>query len=641
VVLYKHGVGCFLRREEVEGAGEVHLSFRASEMNDVLKSLTLQDLGGGSVQSVSYDADKPAEKLLAEVALDLPAAGGAAALLGRIRGAAVRLGLGSRSVEGQVVGLDEVQRQTSEGVVRSLRLSLLDGEGVLHSADLAEASEVAFLDEFLRRDLAFYLSTLSHSYRRDKKTLRIRCLGEGRRQVEVGYVIECPVWKTSYRLVLDGDKPFLQGWALVDNTQDEDWVDVRLSLVAGLPISFVHDLYSPRFIQRQEVRVEREAAAAPVMAQAAIREEELPYDPYLDEGRFALAFGPPPPGPAAARGAMREMSAQVVTQSLGDLFEYTVDRPVTVYRNQSALVPILAAEFEGRRVCLYNRDHRPENPFAAVEMRNTTGLTLEGGPATVFEGDTYAGEAMLDTLKPDEKRLVPFAVDLGVAVESDHDFRHEQVNLVRVQGGRLHLHSGRIETRVYRFMVKDDRPRVLWLEHPLREDWRLHDTPAPDETTHSFYRWRLELGPRSTTTFPVSMRTDHCEIVDLRTAGRPQIELYLSRGYFSPEQARRLEDILSLAESQHKLQVKKGETERDVAAIRGDQERLRHNLKALGTTSDEARLRARYVAKLEEQENRLEELQNRSERLQAEIRQRQQELEEALRGLDFEVLLSG
>jgi hypothetical protein len=46
-------------------------------------------------------------------------------------------------------------------------------------------------------------------------------------------------------------------------------------------------------------------------------------------------------------------------------------------------------------------------------LTNTTGLTLEGGPVTVTEGDTYVGEAMLDTMKPDDKRFVPYAVELG------------------------------------------------------------------------------------------------------------------------------------------------------------------------------------------------------------------------------------
>src|ERR1017187_8271775 len=117
VVLYKHGVGYFERQEEIEGNSELLLSFRQSEMNDVLKSLTVEDLDGGSIQSVSYDTQRPVDKLLEEAALDLPASGGAAALLSRLRGANVRAKISSRATEGQIVGLEEVKRHTDHGLV--------------------------------------------------------------------------------------------------------------------------------------------------------------------------------------------------------------------------------------------------------------------------------------------------------------------------------------------------------------------------------------------------------------------------------------------------------------------------------------------------------------------------------------------
>ena len=74
----------------------------------------------------------------------------------------------------------------------------------------------------------------------------------------IGYTVEAPVWKASYRVDLDEDanKTSLEGWALVDNTTDEDWEDIELTLVAGLPISFVHDLIHPRYRQRPVVAVE-------------------------------------------------------------------------------------------------------------------------------------------------------------------------------------------------------------------------------------------------------------------------------------------------------------------------------------------------------------------------------------------------
>src|SRR5581483_6983142 len=61
----------------------------------------------------------------------------------------------------------------------------------------------------------------------------------------------------------DAAPPMIQGWAVVDNTQDEDWENVRLSLIAGLPVSFVHDLYTPRYIKRPVVQVKETTGVLP------------------------------------------------------------------------------------------------------------------------------------------------------------------------------------------------------------------------------------------------------------------------------------------------------------------------------------------------------------------------------------------
>ena len=67
VVLFKHGVGYFQRTGKVEGNEAVELMFKASQMNDVLKSLTVLDFGAGAFSAVSYDSEEPAGKRLEEL----------------------------------------------------------------------------------------------------------------------------------------------------------------------------------------------------------------------------------------------------------------------------------------------------------------------------------------------------------------------------------------------------------------------------------------------------------------------------------------------------------------------------------------------------------------------------------------------
>ena len=87
--------------------------------------------------------------------------------------------------------------------------------------------------------------------------------------------IAAPIWKTTYRVVLD-DKgtPFFQGWAIVDNVSEEDWTDVSLSLVSGTPVSFVQRLQQPYYRHRPVVPIPGDVQLAPQGHEASVVAEE-------------------------------------------------------------------------------------------------------------------------------------------------------------------------------------------------------------------------------------------------------------------------------------------------------------------------------------------------------------------------------
>src|SRR5262249_16194573 len=154
------------------------------------------------------------------------------------------------------------------------------------------------------------------------------------------------------------------------------------SLVSGLPVSFVHDLYTPRYIRRPEVEVKETTGVLPPSVEEGL---DLSDALGLEEERAApagaVAFGMPAakteaqPFRRLSRSPISSSLAQVRQREIGDLFEYQIEHPVTIRRNQSALVPIVLQSFEGRPVLLYNKDTRAENPMRCVEFKNTTGLT--------------------------------------------------------------------------------------------------------------------------------------------------------------------------------------------------------------------------------------------------------------------------
>ncbi|HVG60279.1 MAG TPA: hypothetical protein VNA24_17100 [Hyalangium sp.] len=651
VVLYKHGVGYFERKGRVTGSEALNLDFKARDMNDVLKSMTVLDLSGGSVSAVSYDSTKPLEQLLQEATIRIPESGSLTALLGQIKGARVRVRVGGKeSVEGIIVGLESLPVVEGKAAVVRPFLSLLVGTA-LRTFDLIEIAEVEFLDDAVRKDLEFYLATVLSSYKKDSKRMSILTAGEGERELFVSYVLEAPVWKTSYRILLEETKPpLLQGWALVDNTGDEDWVDVDLALIAGLPVSFVHDLYNPRYMRRPIVEVRTEAAAAPVIPEEAFGAmAEAPAD--AEGGEMERAYAPPAgaapmsmqavtsAGRLKGQGKMREVAEKSVavktlTKEVGDLFEYRVDHPVTVHRNQSALVPILQRPFEGRRVLLYNRATREKNPMACIELKNTTGLTLEGGPVTVMEEDTYVGEAMLDTMKPDDKRFVPYAVELSCTVSVEDSSENGPVFRAVASRGVLVVEHYVLRLTKYVVRNKAKRPATLFLEHP-RQNWELRDTPEPAETTEGYWRFKLELAAGVSVEFPVTERTRGVQQYHFSNIQEEHVMLFLKKHYIDQRLAEALREILALKE---RVAVLTGDEKRlmdERAQLFKDQERIRSNIESLKSGAAQRELAERFVTKLREQENRLDAIGVELEKLSQERKAANDEISRRIQSLSY------
>lgn len=650
VVLYKHGVGYFERRGKVSGSEALHLDFKARDMNDVLKSMTVLDLSGGSVSAVSYDSTKPLEQLLQEATIRIPESGSLTALLGQIKGARVRVRVGGKEgVEGVIVGLESLPVVEGKASVVRPFLSLLVG-AALRTFDVLDIAELEFLDEAVRKDLEFYLATVLSSYKKDSKRMSILTAGEGERELFVSYVVESPVWKTSYRILLDeGKKPLLQGWAMVDNTGDEDWVDVELALIAGLPVSFVHDLYNPRYMKRPVVEVKTEAAAAPIIPEEsyAAASLEVAEEPEAAEEGGAASYGAMPLGrradmTAAGRlqgGGMREVAERSVavktlTKEVGDLFEYRVDHAVTVHRNQSALVPILQRPFEGRRVLLYNQATREKNPMACIELTNTTGLTLEGGPVTVMEADTYVGEAMLDTMKPDDKRLVPYAVELSCTVGAERGEEDGPVFRVNMFRGLMAMEYYQLQRTKYLVRNKSKRPATLFLEHP-RLGQELQEPLEPVETTDSFWRFKLELAAGESREFPVTVRSARWRRVAVSAVNAEEISVYLSSRYIDQRTAEALREIVALKQRLVAVVNEEQQLTNERERLFKDQERIRSNIESLKSGAAQRELAERFVAKLSEQENRLDAIGADLERLAQERKAATQEVERRIEALSY------
>ncbi len=646
VVLYKHGVGYYEREATVTGLQSLTLGFKQREVSDVLKSLTVLDLSGGVVSAVSYESTTPIEQLLAEIALSIPDQGSLTGLLPQLKGAQVSVKVTGESdrVTGVILGIDTNETRTSAGIAKQIRLSILTEKSEVRTFDLFDV-QVQLLDESLRRDLDFYLKTNLAAKKKDARSFTLFCEGAGERQIRVSYVLEAPVWKATYRILLneatsggEATQPLIQGWAVVDNTSDEDWENIDLSLVAGLPVSFVHDLYTPRYVRRPVVQVKESTGVLPPTAEAAVDSMLMMYD---EEGEDSDAMeGALSAGPArmrkisaarsinmvsAARGGsprdsgVSSVATQTRERQVGDLFEYTIDRPITVRRNQSALVPIVLKPFSGRTALLYQKEARPQNPMRCIEFENTTGLTLEGGPITVLDKGSYVGEAMLDTLKPTEQRLIGYAVELAVKVLDNIESFDERVSRVVIRGGTLKAHYANVRQTTYTFSSKADKDQTLYLDHPREgSKWTLLDNLKPHEITENFWRFKLTVTSNGVTKFVVRQQQPTQSSFSLSDFNDKQLVIWIEAKYLDAKSIEVLRQALTLRQEIADLETQLANIASEQQKITADQKRIRENLSALADRTSDKELRERYLRTLSQQEDRLE-------KLEAETQQRQKD----------------
>jgi len=633
VVLYKHGIGYFERQGAVSGEATVALRFKQTEMSDVLKTLTVLDRSGGAIEAIAYDSQKPPEMVLSEFAFDLRTDDVQQRVLEQLRGALVTAEFAGRGViQGSVLGLDQRVERVDGVEVKKPRLSVLTATGLVRSGDLADLTSLKFDDPKLAEEIGRFLAVLRSTHRRDQRSLDLMCNGVGERLIFASYAVEQPVWKATYRLVLTASKsPYLQGWAVVDNTSDDDWNGVKLSLIAGLPVSFRQDLYTPEFRERPVLTVHEVAVARFVEGRFGADEDAKP-----QTGGFASGVGKKRSeakskeadalrqfgytgGENGARGfeeAFRDVESQSVTREIGDLLEYTIEHPVSIPRNRSALLPIVSGEVEGSKVALYLESARATNPFSAVRLKNTTGLSLEGGPVTILEGETYAGEAMLTSLKPNEQRYVPYAVDLGVKATTNFDSKTDRVFKVVFVNGVMVTNRHRIETKTYTFDNKNRDARTVFVEHARRYGMELR-APVATETELERYRFEIPLAANEKKSVAVVEATPVQETFTVSGVTPDVLALYGERGMLSEASRKFLSEVVAARAEIAALDAQLAERTRESKAITADEDRLRRNREALGDSPDEKELVKLYIDQLRANEARVQQLTKESNELRA------------------------
>jgi hypothetical protein len=759
VVLYKNGIGYFEHQGQVQGNQDVGISFTSGQLNDVLKSLTVLDLNGGKITAVNYGSSAPIDRQIGDLRLPIGQRTSLMEFLEAIRGARIELKNGQQSLNGRLLSIERKTRIAGGNTSEVDFLSLLTESGEVRTTELSPAFSVRLLERGLPDKVERYLDLASISREPDTRRMSVSTEGAGQRSLFLSYISEVPVWKATYRIVLNPKRPnappLLQGWAIVDNTVGQDWENVQLSLVAGAPQSFIQNLSQPFYTRRPVVPLSEALMMQPqtfqatlipgnaqiagtvtdqsgaVVANAAVRAYDLNGNLLASvstDSRGGYAFDSLPAGQVrmevsvqgfkksiqqgvnvgygaptrrdvrlevggatetitvsaqggrlntetaslsrnnlgsgAALGNVRingspnypalygqaggalpvltldsvrsSVETAAVAQDLGDLFEYKLKEPISIARNQSAMVPIVQSPIAAEKVSVWNDRASPARLQRALWLNNTTGVTLDGGSFNVLEQDTFAGEGIFDNIRPNERRLVSYAVDLGLNASSRGSVEGQRVTRVRVNKGILIQESELRETKTYTFRNEDTTPRIVIVEHPVRTGYSLRGDAKPEETTAQWMRFRVDVGSKQTAMLKVEEARPLEASFQISMLSKDQVALFVKDRSISPAVEEALRGVFSQSSAVESLEAQLQEREDEIHKIYDDQQRIRENLKALTDSANEKALVQRYTKQLDDQENRLDALRRETAQIQTQIDAANQTLEKTIQSLSFD-----
>jgi hypothetical protein len=645
VILYSNGVAYIERRGIVSGDAHVDLSFKQSQVDDVLKSLVVLDLGQGRIGAVSYNSSAPPSAKMAEIPFgvdsDTEAGGGLAGVLKQLQGARVLVTSTKGTATGSILTVEKRTQKLEKTELEAYALVIASESGDISSFDLADVRSVKLLEEGTRRDVNEFANATALARRRDAKTITVTSEGTGQREMVVSYTIAAPIWKTTYRVVLDNEgKPFFQGWAIVDNVSDEDWSEVKLSLVSGTPISFIQPIQKPLYRYRPVIPIPDDLKLEPQVYEdgegigggsasgmgsdsgsgvgsgstgGTVSVQQLSSLPANGRQLQNFAINTLSTAETSVSDALTNNRAGVETaavgEEIGDLFEYRVEQPMTVSRDRSALIPIVQTKMEGERISIYNEDTRRDRPMSGLLLRNTTPLTLENGSMTVLDRDAYAGEALMERLKPKEQRLISFAVDLGTLVTVNDEEDRAPAKMIKAEKGVFQVHYFHSNRKLYHLANQTDREKIVYIEYPVKEGWELSDEMAkPAIVTQKYYRFRVVLEPFGKVDFPVIEREGLVDSYQVGNISKADLELFVQRKYVDERTRAALEKFIDLRMRIADIVTRLEAFDDEEKKIGGDQKRFRENIEALAKTPEAKTLIERYIAKANEQETRLEEI---------------------------------
>ena len=631
VVLYKNGMGYFEHATRIRGNQDLAIDFTTSQLNDVLKSLTAVDLGEGRISGVRYNSIAPLDERLKALRLPFGEQLTRIDFLAALRGARVEVHNGSEAANGRLLSVEKEKRLNEKGESYEVtEFSVMTDSGDMRNFDLGPSTSVRLAERDLSDEVEKYLNLIGSSRAHDLRRMTISATGTGEREIFVSYISEVPVWKSTYRIILPekpNEKPVLQGWAIVDNTVGEDWKDVQLSLIAGAPQSFIQDISRPLYTRRPVVPLPQAAMLTPQTQEASMT-APAPASTVAEtvnvDGQALMTMDTAPGQGGGVGGGVisgdrnslvnsrarlnpfaagAKQQAEAESKDLGDYFEYNLKQKITIGKNQSALVPILQSPIEAEKVTMWNENTREIR--RALWITNSSGLTLDSGTFNILESDTFAGEGLIETVHPAERRLISYAADPALRVTMEQESSEKPVTRIHIFKGLMYLTREQRDSRKYSLHNADAAARQVVIEHPARENWKQVEGPKPEETSASYLRFRIEVPAGQTANLHIEEFHPENSEFALTNLDDKQVAFIAQQRQLTPAMQEAFHRVLEQKNKVDSMGTQIKNRQHEVETITKDQARLRENMKALKGSAEEKALLQRYARQLDSQEDRL------------------------------------
>lgn len=619
VTLSSGGLAEIRRTIAVEGSNEISFDVPLEQVDDILKSLLVSDPAGG-VSFLTLDGLSPVEETFRSLPFSPETLGSVPELLASLQGVEVRVSSSGRTLEGRVLGVQA--RRTGDGEASEPIVSVMIATGQIEVLPLGTDTTLDILDAAMLDSIRRAADVSGQGRIETLRTITLTLEDTSERNVDLDYVVEAPIWKTAYRLILGPNGAArVQAWAIIENASGHDWSEIELTLSSGTPVTMAQRLHERYWAQRPQI---------PVLAQtiAPVRPDAFGEMSVQQAGRMADAVETSmpilAPAPAMNVGASAPSSAAMVAQSTESdtAATYRLPVPIDLPAGQTLSVPFIDADLAADRISIFQPERNETHPIAAIRLENTTGASLPRGIATVFAPteEGYAGDAQLDGLPTGESRILSFAADRKVTVATSQGTEETAYRATLVDGV-LRVSSRSQMTTIYTISGAEDAGRTVVIEQPRRDGWTIvSDHLASNTPTH--HRLEVDLDQGETVQVQARFERPRVETIALVEADVATLG-YWSNALGASDVGAALEELAQRRGAIAQIERRIATIDHDIATIVEDQERIRANLGALEGGST---LAQRYVTMLEEQEDRLAELQGQRRAVQQELNASREDL---------------